>query len=177
MLHVWETTSPRQIRSFRNNPHQRKRLVTDGIMITRKSTIGEVIHEMRQGGVSLAELGWAVLGKDVSRAAAESWARRIQGCQDLKVSELLAICRFFEKPPSYFLPSFKCSDSIIPDDVLEILERIYRSDEEEMRNFVTRTLTDFLEVIHRTPSGRKKRSPKQKRTKAETKKKSSMRKR
>jgi hypothetical protein len=148
-----------------------------GIMINRMSTVAEVISGLRSKGVSLAELGWAVLGKDVSRAAAESWARRLQGCQDLKVSELLAICRFFEKPPSYFLPSFKCSDSVIPDDVLEILERIYRSDDKDMRNFVTRTLKEFLEVIHRTPSGRKKRSPKQKRTKAETKNKSSIRKR
>jgi hypothetical protein len=148
-----------------------------GVMINRMSTVAEVISELRSKGVSLAELGWAALGKDVSRAAAESWARRIQSCQDLKVSELLAICRFFEKPPSYFLPSFKCSDSVIPDDVLEILERIYRSDDKDMRNFVTRTLKDFLEVIHRARPGRKKRSPKQKRTKAETKNKSSIRKR
>jgi len=149
----------------------------DGVMINRKSTVGEVIGELRKEGVSLAELGWAVLGKHVSRAAAESWARRIGGCQDLKVSELLAICRFFAKPPSYFLPSFKCSDSVIPDEVLEILERIYRSDNEVMRIFVTRTLKDFLEVIHRTPPGRKKRAPKQKRTNSATKKRSSIRKR
>ena len=146
-------------------------------MITRKSTVGEVINELRKDGVSLAELGWAVLGENVSRAAAESWARRIESCQDLKVSELLAICRFFEKSPSYFLPSFKCSDSVIPDDVLEILESLYRSDDNEMKDFVTRTLKDFLEVIRRAPPGRKKRSQKQKRTKATPKKKTSIRKR
>jgi hypothetical protein len=147
-------------------------------MIDPKATIGEVISELRSKGVSLAEFGWAALGKRVSRAAAESWARRIEGCQDLKVSELLAICNYFEKPPSYFLPSYHCSDSVIPDDVLEILERICRSDDGEMKDFVTRTLKDFLEVISRTPPGRKKRSNKQKKTKAATKKKkSSIRKR
>ena len=149
----------------------------DGVMINRNSTVAEVISELRSKGVSLAELGWAVLGKHVSRAAAESWTRRIEGCQDLKVSELLAICRYFQKPPSYFLPSFKCSGSVIPDDVLEILESVYRSDEREITDFVTRTLKDFLEVIRRTPPGRKKRSQKQKRTKATTKKRSSIRKR
>jgi hypothetical protein len=149
----------------------------DGVMINRNSTVAEVISELRSKGVSLAELGWAVLGKHVSRAAAESWTRRIEGCQDMKVSELLALCRYFEKPPSYFLPSFKCSDSVIPDDVLEILESVYRSDEREIKDFVTRTLTDFLEVIRRTPPGRNKRSQKQKRTKATTKKGSSIRKR
>jgi hypothetical protein len=145
-------------------------------MISRNSTVAEVINELRSQGVSLAELGWAVLGKHVSRAAAESWTRRIEGCQDLKVSELLAICRFFEKPPSYFLPSFKCSDSVIPDDVLEILERIYRSDEEEMKDFVTRTLKDFLQIVRRTLPGNKKGVQKQKKTKAATKKISSIRK-
>jgi hypothetical protein len=149
----------------------------DGVMINRNSTVAEVINELRSQGVSLAELGWAVLGKDVSRAAAESWTRRIEGCQDLKVSELLAICRFFEKPPSYFLPSFKCSDSVIPDDVLEILERIYRSDEREMKDFVSRTLKDFLEIVRRTLPGNKKGVRKQKKTKAATKKRSSIRKR
>jgi hypothetical protein len=149
----------------------------DGIMINRNSTIGEVIADLRKRSVSLAELGWAVLGKDASRAAAESWARRVEGCQDLKISELLAICQFFEKPPSYFLPSFKCSDSVIPDGVLEILESIYRSDHGEMKDFVTRTLKDFLEVIRRSPPGRKKSSRKQTKTKAATKKKSSNRKR
>jgi hypothetical protein len=138
----------------------------DGVMISRNSTVAEVINELRSQGVSLAELGWAVLGKHVSRAAAESWTRRIEGCQDLKVSELLAICRFFQKPPSYFLPSFKCSDSIIPDDVLEILERIYRSDEKEMKDFVTRTLRDFLEIVRRTLPGDKKGVQKQKKKKA-----------
>ena len=135
-------------------------------MINRDSTVAEVIRELRSKGSSLAELGWAVLGKDVSRAAAESWTRRIESCQDLKVSELLAICKYFEKPPSYFLPSFQCSGSIIPDDVLEILERIYRTDDEELRNFMTRTLKEFLEIIQRTPAGTKKNSRKQKRTKA-----------
>jgi hypothetical protein len=138
----------------------------DGVMINRNATVAEVISELRSQGVSLAELGWAVLGKHVSRAAAESWTRRIEGCQDLKVSELLAICRFFQKPPSYFLPSFKCSDSIIPDDVLEILERIYRSDEKEMKDFVTRTLRDFLEIVRRTLPGDKKGVQKQKKKKA-----------
>jgi hypothetical protein len=149
----------------------------DGIMINRNSTIGEVIADLRKRSVSLAELGWAVLGKDASRAAAESWARRVEGCQDLKISELLAICQFFEKPPSYFLPSYKCSDSVIPDNVLEILESIYRSDHGEMKDFVTRTLKDFLEVIRRSPPGRKKSSRKQTKAKAATKKKSSNRKR
>ena len=149
----------------------------NGVMIDLNATVAEVITELRSQGVSLAELGWAVLGKHVTRAAAESWARRIQGCQDLKVSELLAICRYFEKPPSYFLPSFKCSDSVIPDDVMEILERIYRSDDEELRNFVTRTLRDFLEIIRGTLPRRKKGSQKQKRTKAPTKKRSSIRQR
>jgi hypothetical protein len=148
----------------------------DGAMINRQSTVAEVISELRSKGVSLAELGWAVLGKDASRAAAESWARRIEGCQDLKVSELLAICRYFERPPSYFLPSFRCSDSVIPDDVLEILESLYRSDDGEMKDFVTRTLKDFLEVIRRKPPGMKTRPPKQKRAKP-AKKRSSTRKR
>jgi len=146
-------------------------------MINRNSTVAEVISELRSQGVSLAELGWAVLGKHVSRAAAESWTRRIEGCQDLKVSELLAICRFFQKPPSYFLPSFKCSDSVIPDDVLEILEKIYRSDEREMKDFVTRTLKDFLAIVRRTLPGDKKGAHIQKKTKAATKKRSSIRKR
>ena len=137
-------------------------------MITRKSTIGEIISEFRKKGVSLAELGWAVLGKGASRAAAESWARRIEGCQDLKVSELLAICRFFEKPPSYFLPSFPCANSVIPDDVLEILESIYRTDDKELKNFMTRTLKDFLEVVRRTPPGRKKRATNRQRAKSTT---------
>jgi len=149
----------------------------DGVMINRNSTVVEVISELRSKGVSLAELGWAVMGKHVSRAAAESWSRRIESCQDLKVSELLALCRHFEKPPSYFLPSFKCSDSVIPEDVLEILENIYRSDEREMKDFVTRTLKDFLEIIRRTLPGRKKGVQIQKRTKATTKKRSSIRKR
>lgn len=146
-------------------------------MINRNSTVAEVITELRSKGVSLAELGWAVLGRHVSRAAAESWTRRIESCQDLKVSELLALCRYFEKPPSFFLPSFKCSDSVIPDDVLEILESVYRSDEREIKDFVTRTLKDFLEVIRSTPPGRKKRSQKEKGTKATTKQRSSIRKR
>jgi len=149
----------------------------DGVMINRDSTVAEVIRELRSKGVSLAELGWAVLGENVSRAAAESWARRIESCQDLKVSELLAICRYFEKPPSYFLPISRCSDSIIPDDVVEILERIYRSDDEELRTFVTRTLRDFLEIIRRTLPRKKKDSPKQRGKIAATKKSSSIRKR
>jgi hypothetical protein len=149
----------------------------DRAMITRNSTVAEAISELRSTGVSLAELGWAVLGKHVSRAAAESWTRRIEGCQDLKVSELLAICRFFEKPPSYFLPSFTCSDSVIPDDVLEILEKIYRSDEREMKDFVTRTLKDFLEIARRALPRNKKGVQKQKRSKAATKKRASSRKR
>jgi hypothetical protein len=148
----------------------------DGIMINRNSTVAEVISELRSQGVSLAELGWAVLGKHVSRAAAESWTRRIEGCQDLKVSELLAICRFFEKPPSYFLPSFRCSDSVIPDDVVETLERIYRSEESEMKDFVTRTLKDFVEIVRRTLPGNTKRLQKRMKTKTATKKRSSIRK-
>ena len=146
-------------------------------MIDRNATIAEVISELRSQGVSLAELGWAVLGKHVSRAAAESWTRRIEGCQDLKVSELLAICRFFQKPPSYFLPSFKCSDSVIPDEVLETLERIYRSDEREMKDFVTRTLKDFLEIVRKDLPGDKKGAQKQKRAKAATQKRPSIRQR
>ena len=146
-------------------------------MIDRNATISEVISELRSQGVSLAELGWAVLGKHVSRAAAESWSRRIEGCQDLKVSELLAICRFFQKPPSYFLPSFTCSDSVIPDDVLETLKRIYRSDEREMKDFVTRTLKDFLEIVRRNLPGSKKKAQKPKRTKTATKKRASIRQR
>jgi len=91
----------------------------------------------------------------------------MRGLEGFRASGDLPVFR--EAAVLFFSPPSKCSGSVIPDDVLKILESIYRSDEPQMKDFLTRTLKDFLEVIRRTPPGRKKRSQKQTKTKVATK--------